>query len=70
MDEAGRGLPDFGKDVRFFNAHRDEWAAAYPNKWAAVYHQELICVCNTQQEVLDVLRDRGFPTGSSYMDLL
>ena len=23
FDEAGQGLPDFGKDVRFFNAHRD-----------------------------------------------
>ena len=27
-------------------------------------------MCNTRQEVLDVLRDRGFPAGSSYTDLL
>ena len=70
FDEAGQGLPDFGKDIRFFQDHRDEWAAAYPNKWAAVFEEELICVCDTQQEVLDVLREKGIPAGPTYMDLL
>ena len=70
FDEAGRGHPTFDRDIQFFQDHRDEWAAAYPNKWAAVYQHELICVCNTQKEVLDVLRDRGCPTGSTYIDLL
>ena len=60
--ELSRTGPEHTRNLRFFQKYRKQWAAAYLDKWAAVYQEELFCLCDTEQEFYELLDEKGIPT--------
>lgn len=49
------------KDHKFFDGHVEEWKKEYPDKWAAVYKEELVAVAGNYDSLVRMLKEKGVP---------
>ncbi len=66
-----RMLMQFEEDTLVIECNYDDWLAAYPDRWVAVYGGKLLANAKTLAEALQIAYDRGAPHGcvaSAYMD--
>lgn len=55
----------FRKDTVFLDKHRAEWLKTYPDKWAAVFREELIAVDADLGKLMEAVKKRNIPRGYS-----
>ena len=49
----------FEKDNVFFEKHHREWIKLYPDKWAAVFKEELICADADLNKILKIANEKA-----------
>jgi hypothetical protein len=57
-------------DIRYFEAHREGWCREHPDKWIAVFEEQLISVAESESEIWADLQAKGIPLGQTIIDLL
>ncbi len=66
-----RELREFSNRVQVFECKRAELTAQYPNKWIAMYNEDIVAVADSLQDLLSRMDDRGVPRKEAiveYMD--
>jgi len=58
------------RDAEYFQAHRQELLERYPERWVAVYNQEVVAAAKDQKRLLRQLERRGVPSGRVFRDNL
>lgn len=66
----GQYLEQSEKDVKFLNANWLDWVATYPDKWVAVYEEELVGVGDTIEEVVREACTKGAPESRVVIEYL
>ena len=57
--ERTKRMEQFKKDLDYFDAHYDEWVAAYPDQWVVVYEEKLVGAVKTVDEVRELVEREG-----------
>lgn len=60
----------FGRDFEYYNAHREELLAQYPEMWVAIYKQQVVGVASDPRELLVAVRNQGVPRGRGLFQFL
>ena len=66
----GQYLIQSRKDVDFLNAHWSDWVTKHPDKWVAVFEEEIVGLANTFDEVIRAAEARGAPKGRIIVEFL
>ena len=69
-EQLWQGFRQMERDSLFFEAHRAEWTRQYPEKYVAVYQEELICVADTGEELINSLVSKKIPLEGTYCKFL
>lgn len=69
-EQLRQGFRQLKRDSLFFEAHQAEWTRQYPDKYVAVYREELICVADTGEELINSLVSKKIPLEGSYCKFL
>lgn len=57
-------------DIAFLLANLDEWRTKYPNRWVAVYEDELVAVADTSERLLEEIERKGVPVRKAVVDFI
>lgn len=63
-------LERFGQDAQYFQEHREELLARYPDRWVAVYHQQVVGAAKRQPRLIAQLERKSIPPGRVYREYL
>lgn len=63
-------LQHFDQDIQFFNAHHREILRLYPDRWVAVYDEQVVGADEDLRRLLKGLKALGYPPGSSLIRLM
>jgi len=63
-------LARYRDDTLYFDAHRDEFVATYPDQWVAIYNKQLVAAAHDLPELLQKLHDRGIPRGRAFKEFV
>ena len=63
MQEIQEDLERFGRDVEYFDQHRQELLQQYPDQWVAVYHQQVVGAAKDPKRLVKQLERKGIPPG-------
>ena len=66
--ELRRELDRFRADALYFDAHRQELLATYPEHWVAIYGKRVVAAAAEHCVLLDQLEARGIPAGHAYRE--
>ena len=58
------------KDADFLNAHWPDWVAEHPDKWVAVFEEEMVGLGDTFDEVIRAAEAKGAPRGRIVVEFL
>ncbi len=70
LDELRAGMKEFERDIRYFQARREELLEKYPEQWVAVYRLELKGHARNLPGLIKQLRAKGVPRGEAYVKFL
>jgi hypothetical protein len=65
--EVRRDHEQFRSDALYFDAHREELLARYPEQWVAIYCTKVVGVAAEHQDLLSQLASSGVPRGRAYI---
>ena len=54
-------LKQFKKEVEYYHAHRDELLEQHPERWVAIFEQQVVAVAAEPERLLATLRQRQIP---------
>lgn len=57
-------------DLRFLLDHLPEWREEHPNRWVAVYREELIVVEDTHERLIKEIKEKGIPLADVTLDFI
>ena len=57
----GQYIDQSKKDIDFLNAHWPAWVGQHPDKWVAVYGEEMVGLGDTFDEVIQAAETKGAP---------
>jgi hypothetical protein len=63
-------LERFTQDMLYFDQHRDELLRQYPDRWVAVYHQQVIGAAKDLKRLVRQLERKGIPAGRAFCEYL
>ncbi len=63
MQDAVAELQHFRKDTAFLEAHREDLVRQHPDRWIAIFGEEVVGVAPSLEELLDDLEKKGIPVG-------
>ena len=66
--QAQQELDQFSADMAYFDAHRDELLAQYPEHWVAVYRGQVVGTAKQLPQLMAQLNRKGFPRGNVFVD--
>ena len=66
--EIRKELDCFRNDALYFNTHRDEFLARYPEQWVAVYREQVVAVAGELSELFHQIDANGAPRGRVYIE--
>jgi len=58
------------KDNIFLESHQQEWKKQYPDKWIAVYKEELVAIAATTADLYRELEERDIPRNHTKVHFL
>lgn len=61
-----RELERFRKDALYFDARREQFLATYPERWLAIYEQQVVAAAPDHCALLEHLDAEGIARGSAY----
>lgn len=70
MHDEQTQLQHFSKDTAFLEAHRDGLTRQHPDRWVAIYGEEVAGVATTLEELLDELEKNHIPVGQAVVECL
>ena len=65
-----RLLEQGDKDNAFLESHQQEWKEQYPDKWIAVYQEELVAIAATTADLYRKLEERNIPRNETKVRFL
>lgn len=66
--ELRRELDRFRDDALYFDAHREQLHAAYPEQWVAIYEKHVVAAAAEHCALLTQLDARGILAGRAYRE--
>ncbi len=63
-------LERFTADAQYFDRHRQELLAQYPERWVAVYQQEVVGAARDLKRLIAQLERKGIPPAQAYRAFL
>ena len=61
-------LQRFRSDIAYFDQHRQELSSQYPERWVAIYHQQVVAAAKDLQRLIKQLERKGVPRGRAFVD--
>ena len=68
MTEIQADLERFNRDAAFYEAHREELLQQYPERWVAVYNQEIVVTAKDLEQLVVQLQRKGIPRGRAFVE--
>ncbi len=59
-------LERFREDARYLDEHRQELLAQYPERWVAIYHQQVVAQAKDPRRLIQKLQEQGIPAARVY----
>ena len=56
------------KDMKFYETHRKEFLAKYPDQWVGIENEKLMGVADSFDELLEMFRAKGIPTNYMFVE--
>jgi hypothetical protein len=66
--QAQQELDQFSADMAYFDAHRDELLARFPERWVAVYRNRVVGTAKQLPQLMAQLDRKRMPRGSVFVD--
>ncbi len=63
-----RELERFTSDAQYFDQHRQELMRQYPDRWVAIYDQEVVGAARDLKRLIAQLERKGIPRGRAFVD--
>lgn len=63
-------LEQHRQDAEYFQQHRQELLDRYPERWVAIYNQEVVGAAKDQRRLLRQLERKGIPAGRVFREYL
>ena len=63
-------LDRFTRDMLYFDEHREELLRQHPERWVAVYHQQVVGAAKDLERLIRQLERKGIPPGRVFRDYL
>jgi hypothetical protein len=63
-------LEQYRSDAQYFNEHREELLAQYPERWVAIYNQQVVGVAKDPKRLKSQLERKGIPASRVYREYL
>jgi hypothetical protein len=63
-----REIEQFTADVKYFDAHRKELSAQYPDQWVAVYRGRVVGAARKRELLYAQLEKAGISRGSAFIE--
>ncbi len=61
-------LERYRTDALYFEQHRQEFLQCYPERWIAVYNQQVVGTAKRLPHLLQELEQRGLPRGQVFIE--
>jgi hypothetical protein len=61
-------LERFNEDMSYFEAHRQELLAQYPDRWVAIYDNRVVGTAKDLPRLMAQLEHQGLPTGRVFVE--
>ncbi len=61
-------LERFNEDMAYFDAHRQELLARYPERWVAVYDGRVVGTAKHLPRLMAQLERQGIPKGRAFVE--
>jgi len=61
MHELQAELQRFKRDTQYYEVHREELLAQYPEEWVAVFNQQVVGAAPDFEQLLAMLEQSGIP---------
>lgn len=69
-EQARKDQERFDRDLSYLLSRRDEWRKKYPNRWIAIYREEVVAAEDTGERLLAELRRRRVPLEQVIIDFV
>jgi hypothetical protein len=63
-------IRQFSHDAQYLQAHYDELLDRYPERWIAIFEEQVVGTASNLDELLDGLEARRLPIGQVYVHFL
>jgi hypothetical protein len=63
-------LERFTRDMRYVDEHRQELLGRYPERWIAVYNQQVVGVAKDPKRLVRQLERKGISSGQVFREYL
>jgi hypothetical protein len=63
-------LEQYQRDAHYFNEHRAELLAQYPERWVAIYNQQVVGVAKDPKRLKSQLERKGIKPSRVYREYL
>jgi len=63
-------LAQYRSDAQYFNEHREELLAQYPERWVAIYQQQVVGVAKDPKRLKSQLERKGIKPSRVYREYL
>jgi hypothetical protein len=58
------------QDALYFQQHRQELLTRYPDRWIAIYHQQVVGAAKDHKRLRQQLERKGIPPGQVFREYL
>jgi hypothetical protein len=58
------------QDAEYFQAHRAELLARYPERWVAIYDQQVVGAAKDHKRLVRQLARKGIPANHAFLEYL
>lgn len=70
MTEHEHELERFDRDIRYLYTHRSELMAQHPEKWVAIFNEEVAGISSDPYQLIQDLKEKGVPASRTKIDHL
>lgn len=70
MAQVQEELERFTRDMLYFDQHRQELLQQHPERWIAIYHQEVVGAAKELRRLIRQLERKGIPPGQVFREYL
>ena len=66
--QAQPDLEQYRNDALYFERHREEFLRRHPERWVAIYDQQVVGTARRLPHLVRQLQKRGFPRGRVFIE--